>query len=142
MLICDRQNSNGSTGDAGTDKQLSTVLGLILLKEDESVAQKALVQIEEAEAAAEKIRSDAAQKAEEIRSDAHLRGKVLLAESSAAARDERKRLLTEAEAKAAQILADAGVSAKEAADRLTVETSGKLDAASALILERIRELWQ
>ena len=106
------------------------------------MAQKALAKIQEAEAEAERIRSGAVGQAEALRSDAHARGKTLLAENTAELKEMRRNRLAEADAQVALIVANGTKSAHEEADRLTSEASGKLDAATALILERIRTLWQ
>lgn len=106
------------------------------------MAQKALSQIQAAEAEAEQIRSGAAGQAEALRSDAHARGKALLAENGEAIREMRKARLGEADAKAAALIEEGTKSATDEAARLTERSSARLDEASQLILERIRSLWQ
>lgn len=106
------------------------------------MAKKALEQIMHAEAEAEKIRSDALEKADGIRSDAHRKGKELRAEEATKSRTEKKQVREDAELAAQQIVKKANQDAVQEAEVLSRAAEDQLPRATALILERIRMLWQ
>ena len=106
------------------------------------MAQKALAQLRAAEAEAEQIRSAALERAEAMRKDAHSSGKSLLADNTVKLRALCKAKTVEADTKAAAVIESGTQSANEEAKQLTQRASAKMDAATALILERIRTLWQ
>ena len=106
------------------------------------MAKKALEQIIQAETQAEKVVADARQNADEIRANAHTEGKAMRAEQSDALRAEKKQARINAEETAEKILAQARADAEIEAASLARSAEENLSAASALILERIRTLWQ
>ncbi len=111
-------------------------------KEVDPVAKKALEKIMEAEAAAELIRSDAGRQADEVRADAHEKGKELRVKMSTELREDKKQMRESAEKDAQLILEKARADAELDAASLRGIASEKLPDATALILERIRTLWQ
>ena len=106
------------------------------------MARKALEQIQAAETAAAEIRNTAMREADELRTEAHNQGKALRAEESAAIRIEKKQIREKAELQAESILERAKNAAASDAEALRVSAQSKLPEATALILERIRTLWQ
>ena len=99
--------------------------------------KEVVAKIRQAEAGAEEARRAAAQKAKETEAEANAAGREALAKAKADAAQRAAELLEEARSQAEALVAEARQKAAKEGEALAAQAAARMDAAAALIVERI-----